>query len=87
MTDYARSDVYPPEIEAIADMRGCTDEDHAFGCPCGVGGDPIPASCWVCGRRERWGLFVEVAGDVVLVDADCWSRDEVRLPLDWKGTT
>ena len=38
---YARSDVYPPEVEAIGDMRGCTDEGHAFGCPCGVGGDPI----------------------------------------------
>lgn len=41
MTSYARSDVYPPEVEALADMTTCTDETHAHGCPCGAGGDAI----------------------------------------------
>lgn len=26
-----------------ADFRQCHDPAHAFGCPCGAGGDPVPA--------------------------------------------
>jgi hypothetical protein len=81
----ARSDVYPPNVEAIGDMHGCTTEGHAFGCPCGMGGDPIEARCYICQTAERVGMFVEVDGYVRLCCADCWARDEVRVPLDWKG--
>jgi hypothetical protein len=80
--DYARSDIYPPQVEAIRDMRGCTDPEHAFGCPCGVGGDVIEARCFLCRTPDETGLLVTIEGAIRLVCPDCWSRDEVRVPLD-----
>ena len=88
MTDYARSDVYPPEVEAIGDMHGCTNEAHAFGCPCGVGGDAILARCYLCRRRpggyDEGGMTVTLDGAVRSVCETCWTRgqDEIRIPLD-----
>jgi hypothetical protein len=81
MTNYARSDVYPPEVEAIGDMRGCTDETHAHGCPCGVGGDVIER-CYLCDQRDS-GVLVTIDGAVHSVCDGCWSRDEVRIPLNY----
>ena len=82
MTTYARSDVYSPEVEATGDMHGCTTEGHIFGCPCGVGGDPILARCYLCQMTEPDGRLVTIDGATRVVCADCWSRDEVRIPLD-----
>jgi len=84
MTNYARSDVYPPEIEAIGDMHGCTTEGHAFGCPCGMGGDPILDRCYLCNRREI-DRHVTLDGAVQGICDTCWERgqDEIRIPLDY----
>jgi hypothetical protein len=85
MKDYARSDVYPPEVEAIGDMAGCTNDEHAFGCPCGMGGEVIERCCWVC-RQPDDGFsarLVTIEGAVRVVCSDCWARDEVRVPLDY----
>lgn len=79
-TDYARSDVYPPEVESIADMTTCSDDEHAFGCPCGVGGEAIER-CYLC-RQADSGVLVVIDGATRSVCSDCWSRDEVRVPLD-----
>jgi hypothetical protein len=90
MKDYARSDVYPPEVEAIGDMHGCTTEGHIFGCPCGMGGDAILARCFLCEQPDDGfsARLVTIEGAVRVVCSDCWARDEVRVPLDYteKGT-
>lgn len=80
--DYARSDVYPPEVEAIADMSTCSDELHAHGCPCGVGGDAIER-CYLCRRREN-DRNVTLDGAVRGICDTCWERGEegVLIPLD-----
>jgi hypothetical protein len=67
-------------------MHGCTNPDHAFGCPCGVGGDPISKACYLCGRSEDIGVLVTIDDYVRLVCDTCWSRDEVRIPLDMTVT-
>ena len=92
MKDYARSDVYPPEVEAMGEMRGCTDEDHAFGCPCRVGGDPILE--WTSGttgvrdprRRRDVDRNVSLSDGTIIGCCDtCWERGEeaVLMPLDY----
>lgn len=83
MTDLARSDVYPPEVEALAEMTTCSDETHAHGCPCGMGGEAIER-CYICRRRDG-GVNVTLDGAVRLVCDTCWERgqDEVRIPLDY----
>ena len=85
MKDYARSDVYPPEVEAMGEMRGCTDEDHAFGCPCRVGGDPILARCYWCRRRDVDRNVSLSDGTIIGCCDTCWERGEeaVLMPLDY----
>ena len=85
MRDYARSDVYSPEVEAIGDMHGCTTEGHIFGCPCGMGGDPIIARCYLCRRPEDdiSSVLVTLDGAVRAVCSDCWEKQDVEIPLDY----
>jgi hypothetical protein len=79
----ARSDVYPPNVEAIGDMHGCTTEGHVFGCPCGVGGDAILARCYLCHRiDDDSGVLVTLDGAVRSICEPCWTKQDVEIPLD-----
>lgn len=92
-TDYARSDVYPPEVEAITDEGACRFETHALGCPCGMGGEPLIRNrCHWCGRDADFYGYVNVSladGRVVRCCDVCWERGDegIDLPLDMTEDT